>query len=222
MEPFGAVTTATAAQSQRALWAKTARWRAGACMRPSSCPAPRTRRTPSGRRLESITGCDCCFEIIEESLKYPVVKRLDPLAPDRLVFPGSAALDRVADNCRAFCTLQLEPVLALQFRRADNPERTRRPRAIELLPQHQPSVEQAVSLRPWSGSNLRRPDPVEVGDECSDPRRWCRDNPFVKLPDLHPPLTSPPAPSCRRRLSTSPRTHASARRPSRAVKNAAP
>jgi len=107
-------------------------------------------------------------------------------------FPGSAALERVADNCRAFCKIQPEPVLGLQLRRPDNPERTRRARAIELFPQHQPGVGQAVPLRLRSRSDLRRPDPVEVGDECSDPRRWCRDNPFVKFPDFHPPLTSHP------------------------------
>ena len=100
---------------------------------------------PSCRRLASMAGGDCCFEVIEDSLKYPVMKRLDLLTPDRLVFPDSAALNRVTDNCRAFCRLKLKPVLALQLRRADNPECTRRPRAIELLPQHHPSVEQAVS-----------------------------------------------------------------------------
>src|SRR5262249_39431678 len=67
---------------------------------------------PSGRRLASMARGDCCFEVVEESLKYLVMKRIDLLTPDRLVFPGGAALDRVADNCRAFCGLELEPVLA--------------------------------------------------------------------------------------------------------------
>src|SRR5262249_6711576 len=62
---------------------------------------------PSGRRLASMARGDCCFEVVEESLKYLVMKRIDLLTPDRLVFPGGAALDRVADNCRAFCGLEL-------------------------------------------------------------------------------------------------------------------
>jgi len=166
--------------------------RAGACTRPSCCPAPRTRRTPSGRRLASITGCDCCFEVIEESLNYPVVKRLDPLAPDRLVFPAAqpssvwrttvAPSVRSSPNQFSACN---SGGLTTRNARA-------RARAIELFPQHQPGVGQAVPLRLRSRSDLRRPDPVEVGDECSDPRRWCRDNPFVKFPDFHPPLTSHP------------------------------
>src|SRR5258706_139800 len=63
----------------------------------------------------SVAGCDCGFDVIEDRLKYQVMKRLDPLRPDRLVLPDRVALDRVAKNRRAFGELQLEPVLALQL-----------------------------------------------------------------------------------------------------------
>jgi hypothetical protein len=55
--------------------------------------------------IGSVAGCDCGFDVIEESLKYQVMKRLDPLTPDRLVLPDRAALDRVAKHRRAFCKL---------------------------------------------------------------------------------------------------------------------
>src|SRR6266496_4388819 len=118
-----------------------------------------------GEACPSVAGCDCGFDVIEESLKYPVMQRLDPLAPDRLVLPGRAALDRVADNRRAFGGLQLEPVLALQLIRPDHPERARGPRAIELFPQHQPGIVQTVSSPLGSRCDLRRPDTAEVRNE---------------------------------------------------------
>ena len=43
------------------------------------------------------------------------MKGPDQLTPDRLVFPGRVALERVANNRRAFGKLQLEPVLAVQL-----------------------------------------------------------------------------------------------------------
>ena len=43
------------------------------------------------------------------------MQRLDPLAPDRLVPPGRAGLDRVAKNRRALGRLLLDLVLALQL-----------------------------------------------------------------------------------------------------------
>src|SRR6266567_7443471 len=155
----------------------------------------------------SVAGCDCCFDVIEESLKYQVMKRLDPLAPDRLVLPDRAALDRVAENRRAFGKLQLEPVLGLQLIRPDHPKRTRGTRAIELFPEHRPGVVQTVSLPPRSRSDLRRPDTVEVRDERNDPLWRCRDNPLVAFPDLHPSLTSPhvPCDQCRDATVRSPR-----------------
>src|SRR6266536_2525928 len=149
---------------------------------------PTAPEPPSSSREEagpSVTGCDRSFDFIEESLKYQVMKRLDPLTPDRLVLPDRAALERVAKNRRAFGTLQLEPVLALQLLRPDHPERTRGTRAIELLPEHQSGFIQTVSLQPRSRSNLRRPDTVKVRDERSDPLWRRRDNPFVVVPDLH-------------------------------------
>jgi len=155
-------------------------------LHPAELRSLRPRRAGS-----SVTGCDCGFDVVEESLKYQVMKRLDPLTPDRLVLPGRAALERVANNCRVFARLQLEPVLAVQLIRPDHPERTRGTRAVELFPEHRPGVVQAVSLPPGSRSDLRRPDTVEVGDEGSDPLWRRRDNPFVAVPDLHPPLSSP-------------------------------
>src|SRR5215467_13287237 len=136
-------------------------------------------------------GCDCGFDVIEESLKYQVMKRPDPLMPDHLVAPGRVALDGVANNRRAVGHLQLKPVLALQLIRADDPERPLGTRAIELFPEHQPGIEQAVPLRTGNRSDLSRPDTVEVRDKYSDPLRRCRDNPFVEFPDLHSPLTLP-------------------------------
>src|SRR6266498_3108882 len=139
----------------------------------------------------SVVRCECGLDVIKESLKYQVMKRLHPLTPDRLVLPDRPALDGVANNRRAFCKLQLEPVLGLQRIRPDDPEGTRGTRAIELFPEHQSGVVQTLSLQPRSRSDLRRPDTVEVRDECSDPLWRRRDNPLVAVPDLHPPLTSP-------------------------------
>ena len=59
----------------------------------------------SSKKTGSLAGCDGGFDVIEESLKDPVMKRLDPLTPDRLVLPDRAALDRVAKHRRAFCKL---------------------------------------------------------------------------------------------------------------------
>src|SRR5215207_10399158 len=147
----------------------------------------------------SVVGCDRGFDVIEERLEYPVMKRRDPLAPDRLVLPVHAALDRVAQHCRAFGTLQFEPVLALQLIRPDHPERTRGTRPIDLFPGHRSGVVQPVSLQPWSRSDLLRPDAVEVRDERRDPLGWRRNNPLVAVPDLHPFLTSLPlSEKCRR------------------------
>src|SRR6516162_541752 len=118
------------------------------------------------------------------------MKRLDPLTPDRLVRPGRVTLDGVAQEGRAVGQLQLEPVLALQPLRPDHPERTCGAGAIELFPEHEPGVVQAVPVQPGRRSDLPRPDAVEVRDEGSDPfwRRW--DDPLMAVPDLHPPLTS--------------------------------
>src|SRR5215471_14541268 len=152
------------------------------------------RRGPtlcSWRAGPSVAGYDGGFDLVEESLEYLVMKGLDPLTPNRLILPGRAALDGVAKNRRALGRLQLEPVLALQPIRPDYPERTHGTRAVELFPEHQPSVVQAVSLPPGSRSDLRRPDTVEVGDEVGDLLWRRRDNSFVAVPDLHPPLTSP-------------------------------
>src|SRR5258708_29367796 len=113
------------------------------------------------------------------------MKRPDPLTPDRLVLPGRAALERMANNCRVFAKLQLEPVLAVQLIRPDHPERARGTGAVELFPEHRPGVIQTVSMPPGSWSDLRRPDTVEVGDEGSDPLWRRRDNPFVAVLDLH-------------------------------------
>src|SRR5260370_8543848 len=143
------------------------------------------------RAGSSGTGCDCGFDVVEESLKYQVMKRLDPLTPDRLVLPGRAAFDGVADNRRASSRLQLEPVLAVQLIRPDHPERARGTRAVELFPEHQPGVVQAVSLPPGSRSDLRRPDTVEVGDKVGDPLWRRRDHPFVAGPERAPPPPSP-------------------------------
>src|SRR5258708_21607898 len=117
------------------------------------------------------------------------MKRLDLLTPDRLPLPDRVALDRVAKNRRTFGKLQLEPVLALQLIRHYNPERTRGTRAIELFPEHQSGVVGTVSSESRSRSDLRRPDTVEVRDECGDPLWRCRDNPLVAVSYLHP--TSP-------------------------------
>src|SRR6266702_1875816 len=137
------------------------------------------------RAGSSVPGCGCGFDIVEESLKYQVMKRPHPLTPDRLVLPGRAALERVANNCRVFSRLQLEPVLAVQLIRPGHPERARGTRAVELFPEHRPGVVQAASLPPGSRSDLRRPDTVEVSDKVGDPLRRRRDNPFVEVLDLH-------------------------------------
>src|SRR5260370_41018209 len=141
----------------------------------------------------SVPGCGCGFDVVEESLKYQVMKRPDPLTPDRLVLPGRAALERMANNCRVFAKLQLEPVLAVQLIRPDHPERARGTRAVELFPEHRPGAIQTLSMPPGSRADLRRPDTVEVGDEGSDPLWRRRDNPFVAVlylphPSPHPPL----------------------------------
>src|SRR5260370_12701773 len=143
------------------------------------------------RAGSSVPGCGCGFDVVEESLKYPVMKRLDALTPDRLVLPGRAADERVAKNRRVFGRLQLEPVLAVQLIRPDHPERARGTRAVELFPEHRPGVIQTVSLQPGGGSDLRRPDTVEVSDEGSDPLWRRRANPFVAALHPHPPLTAP-------------------------------
>src|SRR5215469_6524971 len=141
-------------------------------------------------RWSSLAGCDCGFDVVEEGLEYPVMKRLDPLTPDRLPLPGRAAFDRVAKDGRVVGTFQLEPLLALQLGRPDHPERTGGTWAVDLFPEHQPCVVQMVSLRPGSGSDLRRPDTVEVGDERGYLLRRCRDSPFMVVLDLHPSSTS--------------------------------
>src|SRR5579864_1068259 len=115
-------------------------------------------------RRPSVAGCDCGFDVVEESLKNQVMSRLDPLTPDRLVLADRAALDRVADDGGAFCGLQLEPVLDPQLIRPDHSERARGTRAIELFPEHQPGVVQTVSLEPRSRPDLRWPETVEVRD----------------------------------------------------------
>jgi len=171
--------------------------------------ACRTPGLPSvlSHRIWSGGRCDCGFDVIEESLKYQAMKRLDPLTPDRLVLPDRAAFERVAKNRPAFGKLQLEPVLELELIRPDHPERTRGTRAIELFPQHRPGVVQTVSLQPGSRSDFRRPDTAEVRDERNDPLWRCRDNPLVAFPDLHPSLTSPhvPCDQCRDATVRSPR-----------------
>src|SRR6266568_4727379 len=141
-------------------------------------------------RVRSV-GCGRGLDVIEECLEYQVMKRLDPLTPDRLVLPGRAALKRVAQNGRAFGRPQLEPVLALQLIRPHHSGRTHGTRAIELFPKHQPGVVQTVSVQPGSRSDLLRPDTIEVRDECSDPLWRRRNSPLMTVPDLHPPLTSP-------------------------------
>src|SRR6266704_4696896 len=142
------------------------------------------------RAGSSVSGCGCGFDVVEESLKYQVMKRLDPLTPDRLVLPGRAALDHVTNNRRAFGEFQLEPVLGLQLIRPDHPERTRGARTIELFPEHQSHVVQTVSLQQGSRSDLRRPDTAEVRDECSDLLWRRRDDPLVAVRDLHSCVTS--------------------------------
>jgi hypothetical protein len=67
------------------------------------------------------------------------------------------------------------------------PQRARGTRAIELCPQHQPGVVQALPLPPGSRSDLRRPETAEVRDECRDRLGRRRGNPFVAVPDLHLP-----------------------------------
>src|SRR5260370_827173 len=119
------------------------------------------------------------------------MKRLDPLTPDRLVLPGRTALERVAQNGGALGQLQLEPVLALQLIRPDHSERTRGTGAIELFPEHEPGVVQTVCVQPGSRSDLPRPDPIEIRDQCGDPLWRRRDDPLMAVPDLHLPLTSP-------------------------------
>src|SRR5215469_7594582 len=141
-------------------------------------------------RWSSVAGCDCGFDVVEEGLEYPVMKRLDPLTPYRLPLPGRAAFDRVAKDGRVVGTFQLEPLLALQLGRPDHPERTGGTWAVDLFPEHQPCVVQTVSLRPGSRSDLRRPDTAEVGDERGYLLWRCRDSPFMVVLDLHPSSTS--------------------------------
>jgi hypothetical protein len=62
---------------------------------------------------------------------------------------------------------------------------------MELFPEHQSGVVQTGSLPPRSRCDLRRPDPVEIRDECGNPLWRRRDTPFVAVPDLDPSLTSP-------------------------------
>src|SRR6266704_6054077 len=116
------------------------------------------------------------------------MKRLDPLAPDHLILPGRASHDDVAKNRRASGRLQLEPVLGPQPLWPDHAERTHGAWAVELFPEHQPGVVQTGSLPPGSGSDLRRPDAVELRDEGRDPLRRRRDYPLVAVRDLHPSL----------------------------------
>jgi hypothetical protein len=134
-------------------------------------------------------GCGGGFDVVEERLEYQVMKRLDPLTPDRLVRPGRTAFECVAQDGRAFGRPQLEPVLALQSVRPDHPECARGVWAIELFPEHRPGVVQTVSVQPGSGSDLRGPDAIEVRDERSDTLWRRRDNPLMAVPDLHPFLT---------------------------------
>jgi hypothetical protein len=49
------------------------------------------RRLPGKEAGPSAAGCDCGFDVTEESLKHQVMKRLDPLTPDRLVLPEPGA-----------------------------------------------------------------------------------------------------------------------------------
>src|SRR6266511_3865219 len=116
--------------------------------RPLRAPVPWRAGGIGGREEAgpSVAGCDCGFDVVEESLKDQVVKRLDPLTPDRLILPDRPALDGVANNRPALDRLQLKPVLCLQPIRPDDPEGTRGTRTIELLPQHQPGVVQTTSL----------------------------------------------------------------------------
>src|SRR5260370_23293288 len=119
------------------------------------------------------------------------MKRLDPLPPDRLVLPGRTALERVAQNRRALGQLQLDPVLALQLIRPDHSERTRGTGAIELFPEHEPRVVQTVCVHPGSRSDLPRPDPIEIRDQCSDPLWRRRDDPLMAVPVILPPRPPP-------------------------------
>ena len=41
------------------------------------------------------------FNVVEECLEYQVMKRPDPLTPDRLVLPGRTALEGMAQDSRA-------------------------------------------------------------------------------------------------------------------------
>ena len=62
---------------------------------PAGVPAGPSRIRTAG---SSAARCDRGLDIIEESLKDQVMKRLDPLTPDRLVPPAHPAVDDVAEN----------------------------------------------------------------------------------------------------------------------------
>jgi hypothetical protein len=53
-------------------------------LRPTAAEPPSASQGKAG---PSVAGCDCSFDVVEESLEYQVMKGLDPLTPDRLVLP---------------------------------------------------------------------------------------------------------------------------------------
>jgi CubicO group peptidase (beta-lactamase class C family) len=74
------------------------------------------------------------LHVVEDSLKFQVVTRLDPLTPERLIPACRVTFDGVAQYRRACRGLHLEPVLNPQFIRPDHPERAQGTRAIEFFP----------------------------------------------------------------------------------------
>src|SRR5260370_32580965 len=67
---------------------------------------------PADGRSSGFRG-HCRLDLVEDSLEHAVVKRLDPLAPDRLILPKYLALQPVTKERPAVHSLELEPVLDL-------------------------------------------------------------------------------------------------------------
>ena len=56
---------------------------------------------------------DCGLNAVKQAFEHAVVKRLDLLAPKRLIVPERVTLQDVAQQCPAVYRLELEPVLDL-------------------------------------------------------------------------------------------------------------
>src|SRR5262245_45494018 len=76
-------------------------------------------------------------------------------------------------------------MLALQLGGTEDAEGSRRPGPVVLLPEHDRRPVQALALRARCGRDLRRPDPVEVGEQRRDLFRRRCDRAFVDLAYLH-------------------------------------